>query len=145
MDVSRSATDSAVARVFREVAGRLTASLVRLLGDFDRAEDLVQDALLAALEHWPREGIPERPGAWLLTTARRRAVVRCQAPGRSGMPSRGQCSSAASRASWTRSSAWSKSPSSRTRDAVSRPASSRKTRATAVSVANRLTSILTSR
>jgi RNA polymerase sigma-70 factor (ECF subfamily) len=76
MDVSRSATDPALARVFREEAGRLTASLVRLLGDFDRAEDLVQDALLAALEHWPREGIPERPGAWLLTTARRRAVDR---------------------------------------------------------------------
>ena len=76
MDASRSVTDAALAQVFREEAGRLTASLVRLLGDFDQAEDLVQDALLAALEHWPREGIPERPGAWLLTTARRRAVDR---------------------------------------------------------------------
>ena len=76
MDVSRSATDATLARVFREEAGRLTASLVRLLGDFDQAEDLVQEALLAALDHWPREGIPERPGAWLLTAARRKAVDR---------------------------------------------------------------------
>jgi RNA polymerase sigma factor (sigma-70 family) len=72
----RAATDAALARVFREEAGRLTASLVRLLGDFDKAEDLVQDAILAALDHWPREGIPDRPGAWLLTAARRKAVDR---------------------------------------------------------------------
>jgi RNA polymerase sigma-70 factor (ECF subfamily) len=67
---------SALADVFREEAGRLTAALVRRLGDFDLAEELVQDALLAALEHWPREGVPERPGAWLMTTARRLAVDR---------------------------------------------------------------------
>ena len=70
------ATADALTRVVREETGRLTATLVRLLGDFDAAEDLVQDALVAALEHWPREGIPARPGAWLLTTARRRAVDR---------------------------------------------------------------------
>ena len=69
-------TDALIARVFRDEAGRLTASLVRLLGDFDEAEELVQESILAALEHWPREGIPERPGAWLLTTARRKAVDR---------------------------------------------------------------------
>jgi RNA polymerase sigma-70 factor (ECF subfamily) len=45
-----------------------------MLGDFDLAEELVQEALLEAIEHWPREGIPEKPGAWLLTTARRKAV-----------------------------------------------------------------------
>jgi RNA polymerase sigma-70 factor (ECF subfamily) len=45
-----------------------------MLGDFDLAEELVQEALLEALEHWPKEGIPEKPGAWLLTTARRKAV-----------------------------------------------------------------------
>jgi RNA polymerase sigma-70 factor (ECF subfamily) len=45
-----------------------------MLGDFDLAEELVQEALLEALQHWPKEGIPERPGAWLLTTARRKAV-----------------------------------------------------------------------
>ncbi|MGH2366298.1 MAG: sigma factor [Chloroflexota bacterium] len=56
--------------MFREEAGRLTASLVRLLGVFDLAEDLVSDALVEALEHWPREGVPDRPAAWLLTTAK---------------------------------------------------------------------------
>jgi predicted RNA polymerase sigma factor len=47
---------------------------VRILGDFDVAEEIVQDTLLAALERWPVDGIPERPGAWLLTVARRRAL-----------------------------------------------------------------------
>lgn len=70
------ATHAAIARIFREEAGRLTGALVRALGDFDDAEDLVQEALLAALEHWPREGIPDRPGAWLMTAARRRAIDR---------------------------------------------------------------------
>src|SRR2546421_4213914 len=65
---------AALAAVFREEAGRLTAALVRILGDFDVAEEIVQDALLIALERWPVDGIPERPGAWLLTVARRRAL-----------------------------------------------------------------------
>ena len=69
-------THAAIARVFREEAGRLVGALVRTLGDFDEAEDLVQEALLAALEHWPSEGIPEKPGAWLMTTARRKAIDR---------------------------------------------------------------------
>jgi RNA polymerase sigma-70 factor (ECF subfamily) len=64
---------AAVAAVFREEAGRLTAALMRILGDFAVAEELVQDALLAALERWPVDGIPARPGAWLWTVARRRA------------------------------------------------------------------------
>ena len=54
----------------------MTAALVRMLGDFDLAEELVQEALLEALEHWPNEGIPQRPGAWLLTTARRKGLDR---------------------------------------------------------------------
>src|SRR5215471_12374151 len=65
---------SALTTVFREEAGRLTAALVRILGDFDVAEEIVQDALLVALERWPVDGIPDRPGAWLLTVARRRAI-----------------------------------------------------------------------
>ena len=65
-----------MAAVFREEAGRLTASLVRSLGDFDLAEECVQDALVAALEHWPREGVPANPGAWLQTTARRKGIDR---------------------------------------------------------------------
>ncbi len=52
----------------------MTAALVRMLGNFDLAEELVQEALLEAIQHWPTEGIPEKPGAWLLTTARRKAV-----------------------------------------------------------------------
>ena len=54
----------------------MTAALVRSLGDFDLAEECVQDALVAALEHWPREGVPDNPGAWLMTTARRKGIDR---------------------------------------------------------------------
>ncbi len=65
---------SELARVVREHAGRLAASLVPLVGDFGAAEDLVQDAVEAALEHWPVEGIPDRPDGWLYTVARRRGL-----------------------------------------------------------------------
>ena len=58
----------------RDEAGRLTAALVRLLGDFALAEDLVQDAVVAALRSWPERGVPEDPAGWLLATARRRAI-----------------------------------------------------------------------
>src|SRR5919204_1604853 len=63
-------------RVFREEAGRLTASLVRQLGDFDLAEELVAEAVVEALERWPRDGAPDRPGAWLLTSARHKGLDR---------------------------------------------------------------------
>jgi RNA polymerase sigma factor (sigma-70 family) len=63
-----------LARVVREHAGRLAASLMHVTGDFATAEDLVQDAVLAALRHWPSEGIPQRPDAWLFTVARRRGL-----------------------------------------------------------------------
>jgi RNA polymerase sigma factor (sigma-70 family) len=63
-----------LARVVREHAGQLAVSLVRVTGDFATAEDLVQDAVVAALQHWPVEGIPERPDAWLFTVARRRGL-----------------------------------------------------------------------
>jgi RNA polymerase sigma factor (sigma-70 family) len=65
-----------VAAIFHEEAGRLTAALVRSLGNFDLAEECVQDALVSALEHWPRDGIPHNPGAWLMTTARRKGIDR---------------------------------------------------------------------
>ena len=65
-----------MAAVFHEEAGRLTAALVKRLGDFDLAEECVQDALVAALEHWPRSGIPDNPGAWLMTTAHRKGIDR---------------------------------------------------------------------
>lgn len=63
-----------LARVVRDHAGQLAASLVHLVGDFAAAEDLVQDAIEAALTHWPAEGIPDRPDAWLYTVARRRGL-----------------------------------------------------------------------
>src|SRR5215831_10949106 len=68
--------EAAVSRVFREEAGRLIGSLVRRVGDFDLAEELVQDAIVEALEHWPVTGVPANPGAWLLLTARRKALDR---------------------------------------------------------------------
>jgi RNA polymerase sigma-70 factor (ECF subfamily) len=65
-----------LAEVFREEWGRVLASLVGSLGDFDRAEDAAQEAFAIAAERWPVTGVPARPGAWLLTTARNRAVDR---------------------------------------------------------------------
>jgi RNA polymerase sigma factor (sigma-70 family) len=67
-------THAELARVVRDHAGRLAASLVSLLGDFSAAEDLVQDAVETALRRWPSEGIPDRPDAWLFTVARRRGL-----------------------------------------------------------------------
>ena len=63
-----------LAGVLREHASRLVAQLIHLTGDFAAAEDLVQDAVVAALKHWPNEGIPQNPDAWLLTVARRRGL-----------------------------------------------------------------------
>jgi RNA polymerase sigma-70 factor (ECF subfamily) len=57
------------------------ASLIRTLGDFDLAEEALQEAYVAALENWPRSGVPDRPGAWLLTVARRKAVDRARREG----------------------------------------------------------------
>ncbi|GHF51368.1 RNA polymerase sigma-70 factor (ECF subfamily) [Amycolatopsis bartoniae] len=73
--------EDTLARVVRDHAGRLATALVELLGDFAAAEDVVADAVLAALERWPVEGIPDRPDAWLFTVARRRGldVLRRQA------------------------------------------------------------------
>ncbi|WP_406062292.1 RNA polymerase sigma factor [Micromonospora sp. NBC_00860] len=67
-------TYAELARVVRDHAGQLAASLVHLVGDFSAAEDLVQDAIEAALTHWPVEGIPDRPAAWMYTVARRRGL-----------------------------------------------------------------------
>ena len=75
-DEPTTVVDAAVAAVFREEAGRLTAWLVRTLDDFSLAEEVVQDALVAALEQWSLDGIPECPRAWLRTVARRRAIDR---------------------------------------------------------------------
>jgi RNA polymerase sigma factor (sigma-70 family) len=60
--------------VWRNEQPRLVTSLARMLRDVPLAEDLTQEALVAALEHWPATGIPEKPGAWLMATAKRRAI-----------------------------------------------------------------------
>jgi len=67
-------TKSAVAAVWKEQAPRLIGALVRIVRDVSLAEELAQDALVAALEEWPRSGIPDKPGAWLMTTAKNRAI-----------------------------------------------------------------------
>jgi RNA polymerase sigma-70 factor (ECF subfamily) len=65
-----------VERLFREEQGRAVATLIRVLGDFDLAEEAVQEAFITALETWPARGIPDNPGAWITTTARNRAIDR---------------------------------------------------------------------
>ncbi|MER7007768.1 RNA polymerase sigma factor [Dactylosporangium sp. NPDC000555] len=65
---------SAVEAVWRIEAARVIAGVARLVGDVGLAEELAQDALVAALEQWPSEGVPRNPGAWLTTTAKRRAI-----------------------------------------------------------------------
>jgi len=68
--------EEAVARAFRDDWGRVVATLIRVTGDWDLAEECAQDAFTRALERWPRDGIPRVPGAWLTTTARNRALDR---------------------------------------------------------------------
>jgi RNA polymerase sigma-70 factor (ECF subfamily) len=63
-------------QVFREQWGRVLATLIGLLGDFDLAEEAAQEAFAVAAERWPREGLPRNPSAWLITTARNRATDR---------------------------------------------------------------------
>ena len=72
--MSELATRRAIEAVWRIESARLVAGLARLVRDVGLAEDLAQDALLAALERWPRDGIPDNPGAWLMATARNRAI-----------------------------------------------------------------------
>ena len=67
-------TREAIDAVWRIEAARLIGGLVRVVRDVDRAEDLAQEALLVALQRWPETGIPENPGAWLMTTAKNRAI-----------------------------------------------------------------------
>jgi RNA polymerase sigma factor (sigma-70 family) len=74
MWVTVTEVERAVHTVFRMESARLIAGLTRLVRDVGRAEELAQDALVAALEHWPTEGVPDNPGAWLMATAKRRAI-----------------------------------------------------------------------
>lgn len=70
------ATHRAISAVFRIESARLIGGLARIVRDVGVAEELAQDALVAALEHWPSDGLPDNPGAWLMATARRRALDR---------------------------------------------------------------------
>ncbi|WP_406418767.1 RNA polymerase sigma factor [Streptomyces sp. NBC_01614] len=75
--------EKAVAEAFREEWGQVVATLIRVTGDWDLAEECAQDAFAQALDRWRRDGVPRRPGAWLTTTARNRAldVLRREAVG----------------------------------------------------------------
>jgi RNA polymerase sigma-70 factor (ECF subfamily) len=70
MDETRRAAES----VFREESGRIIASLIRISGSFDRAEEAMQEAFASALASWPQKGIPQNPGAWIMTTAHRKLI-----------------------------------------------------------------------
>jgi RNA polymerase sigma-70 factor, ECF subfamily len=70
------ATREIVERVFRGESGQAVATLIRVLGDFDLAEEAVQEAFLVAMERWPTAGVPDRPGALITTTARHKAIDR---------------------------------------------------------------------
>ncbi|MDQ5834354.1 MAG: RNA polymerase sigma factor [Actinomycetota bacterium] len=70
------ATDEVAGRLFRRESGRAVATLIRILGDFDLAEEVVQEAFVVALERWPHDGLPDNPAAWIVRTARNRAIDR---------------------------------------------------------------------
>ena len=76
--------DALIGRIFREESGRSVATLIRVFGDIDLAEDAVQEAFARALRKWPVEGLPANPGGWITTTARNRAIdhLRREARGR---------------------------------------------------------------
>ena len=69
-----SASPNAIERVFREQSSAILATLIRRVGDFDLAEEALQEALTTALERWPREGVPDNPAGWISTVARNKAL-----------------------------------------------------------------------
>ncbi|HEY0137753.1 MAG TPA: sigma factor [Nannocystis sp.] len=72
--MTASDTHRAITATFRIESARLIAGLTRIVRDVGLAEELAQDALVAALQQWPTSGVPDRPGAWLMTTAKHRAI-----------------------------------------------------------------------
>ncbi len=72
--MTQSDVERAIHTVFRMESARLIAGLTRMVRDVGVAEELAQDALVIALEHWPSQGVPDNPGAWLMATAKRRAI-----------------------------------------------------------------------
>jgi RNA polymerase sigma-70 factor (ECF subfamily) len=73
-----------IGAIYREESGRILATLIRVIGDFDLAEDAVQEAFAAALAQWPAEGVPDVPRAWIIRAARNKAVDRLRRKGRLG-------------------------------------------------------------
>jgi RNA polymerase sigma-70 factor (ECF subfamily) len=76
VEADRRTAEAAVAQAFREERALVVATLIRVTGDWDLAEECAQDAFALAVRTWPRDGVPDRPGAWLTTTARNRAIDR---------------------------------------------------------------------
>jgi RNA polymerase sigma-70 factor (ECF subfamily) len=75
-DAAATPDQAEVARIFREESGRSVATVIRVVGDIDLAEDAVQEAFAVALRKWPADGLPPNPGGWITTTARNRALDR---------------------------------------------------------------------
>ena len=75
-DAASTLDEAEIGRIFREESGRAVATLIRVLGDIDMAEDAVQEAFAVAQQRWPSAGLPPNPGGWITTTARNRAIDR---------------------------------------------------------------------
>ena len=75
-------TAAGIERFYREEFGRVLATLIRVLGDFDLAEDAAQEAFASAVEQWPRDGLPDNPRAWIIGVARHKAIDRLRKQGR---------------------------------------------------------------
>jgi RNA polymerase sigma-70 factor (ECF subfamily) len=76
VDAASTLDEAEIGRIFREESGRTVATLIRVFGDIDVAEDAVQEAFAVALRTWPGDGLPPNPGGWITTTARNRAIDR---------------------------------------------------------------------
>ena len=72
--MTATAIQNTIDAVWRIESARLIAGLTRMVRDVGLAEDLAQEALVCALEQWPQSGVPEKPGAWLMATAKRRGI-----------------------------------------------------------------------
>ena len=105
--MARDDVDRTVEAVWRIESARLIAGIARLVRDVALAEDLAQEALVAALEQWPESGVPDNPGAWLMATAKHRCVDRLR---RADVHSARSRSSAASPSSARRRAATSRPP-----------------------------------
>jgi RNA polymerase sigma-70 factor (ECF subfamily) len=75
-DAAPKVDEAAIGRIFREESGRSVATLIRVFGDIEVAEDAVQEAFAVAMQKWPGDGLPPNPGGWITTTARNRAIDR---------------------------------------------------------------------